>query len=653
MNSLYDLCEYGYKIKDVDKLKEYKITVKDVCVGKAVIKDYKCRKAYLSAQKIYKNHNDVFNNNSIYELYEYGISAAIINSIRIKVTIDEICKNSDRYLKERYNIKYNTLAKIRKCGYFNNSDDKEKEDENNNYEYEKIIKLRDYGATQSVINKIISRNIQIENLLNFDVDNIIKELEISKPTACKLENVLERYRIKNKIKKPLEKIMPLYLQQETKYRYISIDNICNEFQDYEDIEIDKALKNLLDNGIINKKDNLYRYNFFQLKKINFFVKKDKLKDMIEMKLQGKNCQEIGDKYGITRERVRQIMQKNILDVIFQEDIYKDIVEEYNFTKKEFVIIFEESEETYEYLKYKYEFGEKTVEQFLEDYPEYLNEEKNEKLLVMNKEVIYNNCKVKLNYTEIIRVYVKSLNRRKTLEEILKELNIDFERFELPPINEKYLEGRLAKIDNVICGIGKKYKYIDYINISEEKIEFMREILNKLPDGYYSTLKLFNENKDFFKSINIEDEYEVHNLLRRLFNGKMTNCTFTVMPSFFIGDIDVKQFFFELIKKYEPIGIIGFLNIIEKDYGHKKAHVRNILTKYFDNYIVSEIINIKMLELNEEEINLIKEKMKKELYNIESFYNILKLFFKDNYLEYVNNSNLNKLRLSFNRKLYFK
>ena len=46
-------------------------------------------------------------------------------------------------------------------------------------------------------------------------------------------------------------------------------------------------------------------------------------------------------------------------------------------------------------------------------------------------------------------------------------------------------------------------------------------------------------------------------------------------------------------------------------------------------------------------------MKKELYNIESFYNILKLFFKDNYLEYVNNSNLNKLRLSFNRKLYFK
>ena len=38
-----------------DNLKEYKIKVKDVFVGKEVIKDYKCRKAYLSAQKIYKN----------------------------------------------------------------------------------------------------------------------------------------------------------------------------------------------------------------------------------------------------------------------------------------------------------------------------------------------------------------------------------------------------------------------------------------------------------------------------------------------------------------------------------------------------------------------------------------------------------------------
>ena len=46
-------------------------------------------------------------------------------------------------------------------------------------------------------------------------------------------------------------------------------------------------------------------------------------------------------------------------------------------------------------------------------------------------------------------------------------------------------------------------------------------------------------------------------------------------------------------------------------------------------------------------------MEKELYNIESFYNILKQFHESNYLEYMNNSNLDKLRISYCRKLYFK
>lgn len=650
MNSLYDLCDYGYKIKDVLKLKEYGITVRDICSGKNNSNDYKINKLYYSAQKIFIEHSNVFSRDSIYELHEYGISTAIIDSIRQKVTIQDLRNYSDKDLKEKYNIKYNTILKIRKCGYFNDIL-KTPETDNEKDDYNEIVKLKDYGVTQANINKMLYNDIRLDELLSWDIDVIIEKLNISKPTACKLENALNRYRTKKGIRKPLKKVLPEYLQKESKYSYVDIEKIYDEFQDYDKKELKETLEELTSTEIIKNKNTLYRYNFLQLETIIGLIKEEKIKDMLELKLQGKNFQEIGDKYGITRERVRQIVGKFISNNIIQEDIYRNIIEEYNFSKNEFMIIFETSGEVYEYLKYKYEFGEKTIEEFLENNPEYFNEEKNEKLLETNKEILYNNCKVKLNYTEIIKAYVKEMKQQKNLKEILKELNMDFEKLELQPIDERYLEARLAKIDNVICGAGRKYKYFDYMNISEEKRDWLKNMLNKLTEGYYSTLKLFKENESFFKSINIEDEYEVHNLLRKLFDGKISNATFSTMPSFFIGDIDVEPFFFGLIKQYDPIDVTEFLNIVEKKYGHKKKHVRNILKKYFDNYIILEKINIKTLEFNEKEIVLIKQKMKKELYNIESFYNILKQFYKDKYLEYINTTNLNKLRISLCWKLY--
>ncbi len=655
MNSLYNLCEYGYKIKDAIKLKECGITVKDICQEEN-INLYKYNELYSNAKEIYKKHKDVFNKDSIYELYEYGISIAIINSIKSKVTIQDIRNFSDKDLKEKYDIKYNTICKIRNCGYFKNnldcSENIKKESAEKESYYNEINKLKYYGVSQASINKIISKNIQLKDLLNMDIDIIIKELNLSKPTACKLENVLEEYKIKNNIKKPLKKVLKEYLYKNSQYSYVDIVQIYNKFEDYDKEEIEDTLKELINAGEIKNEGTLYRYNFIKLKVAIEQIKQEKLKNIVELKLHGKTFQEIGNIYGITRERVRQIAGKFFNKSIVEEDIYRNIVEKYNFSEDEFIIIFETNEEVYEYLQCQYEFGEEPIEQFLEDCPEYFNEEKNEKLLLMNKEILYDDCKIKLNYTEIMKVYVKKIKKKKSLKEILKELNADFEKLGLQHINERYLEARLAKIDNVICGSGKKYKYFDF-NIPKEKKDFLQNMLNNLPDGYYSTLKLFKENEIFFKSMNIEDEYEVHNLLRKMVNGKMPKVTFKMMPSFFIGDIEVEQFFFELIKQYEPIDLKEFINIVEKLYGHKKNHIRNILQKYFSNYIILERINIKTSELNEEEITLIKSELGKELYNIKSFYNILNQLYKDNYLEYINNSNLYKLRISFYRKLYFK
>lgn len=637
MNSLYNLCEYGYKIQDIEKLKKTGTTIEDICNSK--LNNY--NRLYQKAQKIYKKNSDVFKHDSIYELYEYGISIRIIDSIKNKVTIEEIRKFPDKYLKEKYDIKYNTLSKIRKCGYFGYEIN---EIEDNNKILKKTQRLKEYGISQTTINKMIDDNIKMDELLYCNTNEIMKKLGVSKATASKIEMGLKNYKICNQIKEPLDKVLSLYFQEESKYCYIPIEKIQNQFKDYNKEEVETALKKLTDNEIIENKDNSYRYHFLTLEKLMKTIKEEKLKDIIELKLRGINGQEIGDKYGISRERVRQKISKFISNNIVKEDIYRDIVKEYQFSQEEFMIIFEETQKVYEYLnlKYKYQFREKDIKQFIEDYPEYVTEEKNEKLLSLNKEIIYNNNRIKLNYTEIIKEYVKKMETTKNLKEILKELNEDLEKLELQSINERYLEMRLSKIDNVVLKSKKMYKYIDYTSITEEKKLILKNTLEDLPDGYYSTLKLYKQNKEFFEDINIEDEYEAHNLLRKLFNEKIPNVTFYMMPSFLIGEVEIEQFFFNLIKEHEPIKVTDFINLVEEKYGHKKAHIRNIISKYFNHYINLDKINIKTILLEEDKIIELKSKMKKELYNIESFYEILKQLYQDNYLEYINNTNINHL-----------
>lgn len=642
MNSLYDLCEFGLTINEVVKLKTEGISVLDVCIGND--EKYKNNKYYNKARKIYIKNNSVFDIDSVFELHEFGISSAIIDSIKSKVTMQDLKGIANDILYSDYNIKYSTINKIKNCGYFSTNVEDVAYNPLEN-DYSEIIDLRNYGVSQRIVNIMLGR-MQLKDVLDLDVNEITNKFNISKITAEKVYESFERYKKDKNIKTSLNKLMPQYLQEKTKYKFISFETIINNFQTYEKEEIKDTLDTLICNEIVIEENDLYRYNYVRLEDAINEIRKEKLRNMVELKLQGNTLQEIGNLYGLTRERVRQIVSKFIQANVFYEDIYKDFIERYNFSEKEFIIIFNSTKKTYEYLKYKYETGNEEIEKFLEEHPEFIDEEKTEKLLTLNDEVVYRNCKIKLNYPEMLNIFVESLDKKKDLKEILQEVNDDFYLYGLPPLNERNLEARLGRVDNVICGIGKKYKYYNFSTLSDKDLLNIRNIIEKLPTGYYSTLKIYRENKSFFKNIGIDDEYEVHNLLRKLFNGKIDNFSIIAMPSFFIGDIEIEQFFFDLIKEYEPITLKSFVDIINKKYGHKETQIRNILNKYFNRYIKIDEINIRQRELNDDAIDYIKSNMTKSIYNIDSFYKLLKQIFTDDYLEYVNSDNLNKLRLPF-------
>lgn len=78
---------------------------------------------------------------------------------------------------------------------------------------------------------------------------------------------------------------------------------------------------------------------------------DRAKQVLQARLDGKTLQEIGDQYGITRERVRQIAKKGLKKKPYlREDKYIYIYDHYNFTLEDFSLAFDEPTETYYYLE---------------------------------------------------------------------------------------------------------------------------------------------------------------------------------------------------------------------------------------------------------------------------------------------------------------
>ena len=75
------------------------------------------------------------------------------------------------------------------------------------------------------------------------------------------------------------------------------------------------------------------------------------RDVLLSRLRGETLEEIGQRHGVGRERVRQIMRKALaVRPRLYEDRYQYLFNRYNFSMEEFQLAFDEPEETYHYLE---------------------------------------------------------------------------------------------------------------------------------------------------------------------------------------------------------------------------------------------------------------------------------------------------------------
>lgn len=348
---------------------------------------------------------------------------------------------------------------------------------------------------------------------------------------------------------------------------------------------------------------------------------DKEYDIIKERIQGKTLEEVGKIFGVTRERIRQIELKaikklNNIGVKFKEDIYSDIFNRYMFTKEDFKIAFND-EELYNYLSLrdsylskKDKLVKKPLEQILNDknIPMYFKR-------ACEKAIYKDYVKIASEYVLCTRSGISGYILKNfgtngldfnyycdIYQEILKDID-KVNDSKLTSMDRGY-ENRIAASNTVLWKYGKQFRY--YNIDSYDFTDLLSTLnLNQYEHVEYSALKFFRLYPELMKVYDIRDEYELHNLLKKIcITEEYPIINFKRMPNIEFGNANRNNQVMELLITLAPISNHEFAKEYENEYG---VATNTVLANYmasFEQYFYNGVYKIDSPALP----NIISEKL---------------------------------------------
>lgn len=354
---------------------------------------------------------------------------------------------------------------------------------------------------------------------------------------------------------------------------------------------------------------------------------DKEYEILIQRTEGKTLEDVGKVANLTRERIRQIEAKAIRklnenDSIFKEDIYSDIFKRYSISHEEFIIAFKNSQ-THNYLALRYS-PSKGQAKDLKLPLEQVLEDKNIPIAFKRacEKAIYK------NYVQIAKEYVPC-TRADMSNYVLRTFATDgvtFDEFrelyfsileDIGKQNDPKLslmdrgyENKLAASKTTLWKYGKKLRY--YNRGLYDFTELLTTInLNQYDNIEYSALKFFQLYPELMKTYDIRDEYELHNLLKKICDkDKYPTINFKRMPNIEFGRADRDNQVMDLLLSLAPISNYDFAKEYEREYG---VVANTVLANYmsnFDQYFYNGVYKIDFPALPD----IIAQKLKKLLIN---------------------------------------
>ena len=327
------------------------------------------------------------------------------------------------------------------------------------------------------------------------------------------------------------------------------------------------------------------------------------KEMLLYRLEGKTLDEVGKRFdGVTRERVRQIINKALEKRPWlHEDQYRYVYDTYAFSPEDFSLAFGEPPSAYIYLETismtKQKNRKPVDETILADETIPVTLRKAVERVVYKNYVTLDGVRVKRDRSELVRHIIRTRCRTLTkyddfvimYRNVVEDLGLaGEERLALEP---RTYENKLNGSRFVLWNQWRRFRYYN-IDAQDYTELFATLDMEQYRDTELSSLKVFRDYPELMEQYDIHDEYELHNLLKKIWPVDAMPIRFPKMPTIEVGQVDRDAQVKALLFQCAPISGEAFAAKYEETYGIKAtsamANLFGCIEKYYDYFLLGTL-----------------------------------------------------------------
>ena len=363
------------------------------------------------------------------------------------------------------------------------------------------------------------------------------------------------------------------------------------------------------------------------------ILQEKGRHFILGRLEGATLEELGQQNGLTRERVRQIVKKHFdKRPTVAEDRYAEVFRAYNWSKEDFMLAFKETEKTFNYLLMAFDRpGSGKIEDLPADTLFPISFRKAAERAIYKNCITIGNERIFAKRTEIVDFILRTYcNEDMSFDDFVKLYENLIAKFGLQnnpqfELHARTYSNRLADSRRALWKHGKRFRYYDI-----DQYDFAELLdtlsLNNYQNVEYSTLKFLREYPTLMKNYNIRDEYELHNLLKKICTvEEYPELSFKRMPNIEFGQADRNEQVINLLLQLAPVSATDFAMAYEQEYGVLSQTVLANFVACIDEYFFDGMYKIDLPTLPSEHNERLKTLLTKDFYRTED---VLRLYLKE-------------------------
>lgn len=457
-----------------------------------------------------------------------------------------------------------------------------------------------------------------------------------------VEGIWQDAKIKNAVKNYVLRFL-----LHKKYDGTSLAELSSAFPRaiYDEVALANLLQSMEKRHLIRKQGGLYYGVYPSLETVLLSVCRERNAKILKLRLSGMTLEEVAQLTGVTRERVRQI-QKKIFSKLppVREGYFAFYKQKYvGLTDDDFQYIFQLTEETRHFISLyldEQRVKEKDVDagqrlqalraamhdQILDAK---IRERADARLKAIDPYFFIDGKHVMKNRQSLIRFAIKKYCQDakpsgELLEDylqLLDSLSVSREdpRFSM---DVRYVERYFLEM-TVLVSRHRQVRYYDILSMDYQNLLDTLQ-LTAYSNVEISSRKFFRDFPEIMEQYDIRDEYELHNLLKKLwahghYNDYLDEAhriTFGRMPTLKIGRADRRKQVMDIIQEHGYISYMDLGRAIEAEFGiPQNAAMSNgwgdTCKEYFDpgtgNFHIPETL------LPEDKVRRMKERLMEDFY----------------------------------------